>query len=150
MLIYKIHPAIGIGRVGDSPDKFFVGPETPSHPGFEIQDDGTETSIADGKYKDAGRIKRQAARFRIFEYDQDAAGVQTLNREITANDAKITWKVDLVNSKAALDRTPPHKWHRPPSCRPPTQPHDSGSRPRRACHPRPAQPDHLRHEPIRG
>ena len=24
---YKIHPAIGIARVGNSPDEFFVGPE---------------------------------------------------------------------------------------------------------------------------
>ena len=108
MLIYKIHPAIGVGRVGDSPDKFFVGPETLGHPGLEIHDDDTETSIAEGKYKEAGQIKRQAARFRIFEYDQDAAGTQTLKREITSGQATITWKVDLVNRKAALDHTPPH------------------------------------------
>ena len=24
---YKIHPAIGIARVGNSPDEFFIGPE---------------------------------------------------------------------------------------------------------------------------
>ena len=46
-----IHPAIGIGRVGNSPDQFFCGPEvsypTPRHPGF---------------YRDAnGALKRQAA-----------------------------------------------------------------------------------------
>lgn len=51
-----IHPAIGIGRVGNSPDQFFCGPEvsypTPRHPGF---------------YRDAnGALKRQAARFRIL------------------------------------------------------------------------------------
>jgi L-Lysine epsilon oxidase N-terminal/L-lysine epsilon oxidase C-terminal domain len=108
MLIYKIHPAIGVGRVGNNPDKFFVGPEMPGHPGFEIHNDDTETSIADGSYTDAGNVKRQAARFRVFEYDQDAAGAQTFNREITADDATITWQVDLVNRKAALDHTPPH------------------------------------------
>src|SRR5580700_3276816 len=57
-----IHPAIGIGRVGNSPDQFFCGPEvsypTPRHPGF---------------YRDAnGALKRQAARFRI--YGDNAAG----------------------------------------------------------------------------
>src|SRR2546426_10556264 len=26
-----IHPAIGIGRVGNSPDGFFLGPEVPGH-----------------------------------------------------------------------------------------------------------------------
>ena len=25
--VYKIHPAIGIARVGNSPDEFFIGPE---------------------------------------------------------------------------------------------------------------------------
>jgi hypothetical protein len=108
MKIYKIHPAIGIGRVGDSPDKFFVGPETPGSPGVEIQNNDSETSIDLGTYKEAGKIKRQAARFRIFEYDRDAAGQTTLVREITADDATITWKVDLVNRKAALDHAPPH------------------------------------------
>jgi hypothetical protein len=108
MLIYKIHPSIGVARIGDSLDQFFIGPETPGHPGVEIHADDSETSMAQGKYKDAGKIKRQGVRFRIFEYDQDAAGVQTLRREITADDATITWKVDLVNRKAALDHTPPH------------------------------------------
>jgi hypothetical protein len=28
-LIYRIHPAVGVARVGDSPDDFFVGPEAP-------------------------------------------------------------------------------------------------------------------------
>ena len=52
----KIHPAIGVARVGDSPDGFFVGPESPGDAG------------SDGPYKDgAGRIKRQAARFREAE-----------------------------------------------------------------------------------
>ncbi len=109
MLIYKIHPGIGVGRIGNSPDRFFVGPETPEHPGFEIQGDNSETSMAKGKYMDAaGKIKRQAVRFRVFEYDQDAAGKLTLKREITDNEAKITWRVDLVNRKAALDHAPPH------------------------------------------
>ena len=30
--IYKIHPAIGVARVGNSPDAFFIGPETRVHP----------------------------------------------------------------------------------------------------------------------
>jgi hypothetical protein len=106
MLIYKIHPAIGVGR---GPEKFFVGPETPGHPGVEIHDDSTtETSLTEGKYKDTGRIKRQAVRFRFFAYDQDAAGVQALKREITVADATITWKVVLVNRKVALNHAPSH------------------------------------------
>ena len=26
---YRIHPGIGVARVGDSPDDFFIGPEAP-------------------------------------------------------------------------------------------------------------------------
>lgn len=62
----------------------------------------------EGGYKDAGdinkgvppRIKRQAARFRIYGYD--AAG--NVVREITAAEATITWTAHLVNSKAEWDR----------------------------------------------
>jgi hypothetical protein len=107
MLIYKIHPAIGVARVGDSPDAFFIGPEKPGDPGVEIGPGGAETPIAN--HKAAGKIKRQGARFRVFEYDKDAAtGALTLKREITADDAQIEWKVDLVNRKAALASQPPN------------------------------------------
>ena len=34
--VYKIHPAIGVARVGNHPDAFFVGPEAPGSAGVEI------------------------------------------------------------------------------------------------------------------
>jgi hypothetical protein len=82
----KIHPAIGIARLGNSAAGFFVGPEKPGvHPRPR------------GGYKDAQRrIKRQAARFRLFGYDKNGK----LVKEITSADAKIEWTVHLVNSKA--------------------------------------------------
>ena len=83
----KIHPAIGIARLGNSPAEFFTGPEKPGPP-----------RRPRGGYKDAqGRIKRQAARFRLFAFDHDGNLVQ----EITARDAVITWTVHLANAKAA-------------------------------------------------
>jgi hypothetical protein len=89
----KIHPAIGIARVGNSPDQFFVGPELPG-----------VCDVPPGGYKDAGepgkgippRVKRQAARFRIFGYDRDGKAVG----ELTASEATITWTVHLANKKA--------------------------------------------------
>src|SRR5438876_4198755 len=82
----KIHPAIGIARLGNSPRGFFIGPERP----------GVYTP-ARGGYRDAqGRIKHQAARFRLFGYDED----RKLIGEITAQDANITWTVNLANKKA--------------------------------------------------
>jgi len=86
----KIHPAIGIARLGNSPE-FFIGPELP----------GDHTPPPpDGSYKDAQcRMKKQAARFRLFAYDENGALVQ----EITAADASITWTAHLANTKAAGD-----------------------------------------------
>ena len=82
-----IHPAIGIARVGNSTDEFFLGPEVtepvPEKPGF---------------YKDStGALKRQAARFRIYGYN--AAG--QVVAELNANNALIAWTVHVANKKAA-------------------------------------------------
>ena len=64
---YRIHPAIGITRVGDSPDDYFIGPESPSVPP-PLKQPGAPPAPK-GKYKDKQqRIKRQGARFRIYEY----------------------------------------------------------------------------------
>ena len=80
-----VHPAIGVARVGNSPDAFFLAPEVP----------GT-TPL--GPFKDAeGAMARQAARFRIFGYDRDGQVVG----EITAAEANISWRVRLGNAKAA-------------------------------------------------
>src|SRR5207344_3281620 len=79
---YRVHPAIGVARVGNSASDFFFGQEVPGPLPEPV-----------GGFKDAtGALKRQAARFRIYGYD--AAGVAV--REITANEAEITWTVHLV------------------------------------------------------
>jgi hypothetical protein len=84
---YVIHPCIGIARVGNSPDKFFIGPEAPG-----------EVPEPEGGFKDrAGRVKRQAARFRIYGLNEAGEAVS----EITADQADITWRVHLANRKAA-------------------------------------------------
>ena len=84
--VYKIHPAIAIARVGNSPDEFFIGPERVG-----------ERPNPPGGFKDAQcRVKRQAARFRIFAHHDD----DTVE-EITDAEAEITWTVHLVNNKAA-------------------------------------------------
>jgi hypothetical protein len=96
----KIHPGIGIARLGNSPDEFFIGPETPGHPAEPA-----------GGFKDAsGRVKRQAARFRIYGYDARNAVVQ----EVTLADARIVWTVHLTNAKAA--------WHQFANRHAPEQP----------------------------
>src|SRR5438445_8926241 len=99
---YAVHPSIGVARVGDSPDDYFVGPEAP----------GVAPSLAKpgappagAKYKDAlTRVKRQGARFRIYEFTRDDSGAVTNVREITAADAHIQWQVHLANRKAAAPK----------------------------------------------
>ena len=85
-----IHPGVGIMRVGNSLDAFFLGPEVV----------GATVPTA-GDLRDAqGRVARQAARFRIFGYD--AAG--EVVGEVNAADATIDWRVHLANRKAAWYR----------------------------------------------
>ena len=84
-----IHPSIGVARVGNSPDEFFIGPEV-------VDPD----PLPPGSYRDAeGRLKRQAARFRI--YGVNAVG--TIVRELTpdADDVELTWHVELANTKSS-------------------------------------------------
>jgi len=100
---YRVHPAIGIARVGDSPDDFFIGPEAPGIPATLNKPDGSSTQP--GKYKDhRQQIKRQGARFRIYEYTEAADGLVTKVREITSRDALIEWEVHLANRKAAAPK----------------------------------------------
>jgi hypothetical protein len=83
----KIHPAIGIARLGSS-EKYFVGPELPLN-----------YAIPDGGYRDGSRLlKRQGARFRIFMYEDGSPP-----REVTTAEADISWTVHLANTKAAAE-----------------------------------------------
>jgi len=97
--VYKIHPAIGVARLGNHPTAFFIGSEVPGSLGVEIGADGTEHPLA--RYKKDGLVKRQAARFRVFVYDQNAAGELHLVGEV-GPEAHVEWSVDLVNGKAAF------------------------------------------------
>jgi len=84
---YAIYPGVGIARVGNSPNEFFIGPESPDQIPKNF-----------GGYKDgAGRVKRQAARFRIYELDKAGNPV----KEITHHDANIEWRVHMANKKCA-------------------------------------------------
>ncbi len=90
IVTYKIHPGIGIARIGNSPDEFFIGPESFG-----------DISNYSNEFKDKkGRIKRQACRFRIYGYDENGNAI----KEITFEDAEIIWKVTLANTKASWYR----------------------------------------------
>ncbi|HYN05943.1 MAG TPA: CTQ-dependent lysine 6-oxidase LodA [Vicinamibacterales bacterium] len=105
---YQIHPALGIARVGNSPDSFYLAPETIGGLPIECDDRGTPTvkrgrPVLVSQFKDPeGRIRRQAALFRVFAYDDAKPGRPP--REITLDDAgveSIEWTVHLANKKGA-------------------------------------------------
>jgi hypothetical protein len=101
---YRIHPAIGIARVGDADrrknDFFFVGPEVPGVPPNFNSKSGTFDS-----FKLDGRVRPQAVRYRIFEYEKGADGKFHPKGEVALGDGrttKITWTVHLANRKAGF------------------------------------------------
>lgn len=82
-----IHPTIGVTRLGNSENEFFIGPEVtdplPEVPGF---------------YRDnTGALKRQAARFRIYGLNAEGKVVA----ELTPENSTIEWTVHLANKKSA-------------------------------------------------
>ena len=110
-VVYKIHPGIGAARVGNSAE-YYLAPETA---GSLPLDPNTGEPIYQGPgvppqtiYRDAaGALKKQAARFKVFAYD-DAnpadpgtrvrVGVTKVNgRTVTG----IEWTVYLANKKAS-------------------------------------------------
>jgi len=67
-MAFRIYPSIGVARLGNDLTQFYIGSEIPGHPGFDVDDQGNETPIKQYKVDD-DQIKRQAARFRLFEVD---------------------------------------------------------------------------------
>src|SRR5262245_61726775 len=104
---YEIHPAIGIARLGSS-DEHFLAPE----PGCTQADYDSQNAANPAPYtrtpgpsqfRDAaGNLKRQAARFRVFEVVRDdTTGEIKSSRELYGNRVKsISWTVQLANRKA--------------------------------------------------
>jgi hypothetical protein len=106
--IYRIHPAIGVARMGNADpdaDGYIIGPEIP---GQRASDPATGDPV--DHYKANGKVKPQAARFRIFEYRADANGKLAPVGEVlpqtptkgTPYIKAITWKVHVANRKASF------------------------------------------------
>lgn len=120
--LLRIHPTIGLSRVGNSPEHYLAPesiaalprPDDAGHAttgGLPIKP-GTEADlIGDGDLRDAqGAMKRQAARFRIHHYPPEARGEYPSRggQEITVGStvegrtvAEILWTVHVANKKAA-------------------------------------------------
>jgi hypothetical protein len=115
MATYKIHPGIGIARLGNSDVGFYLAPETPAGLPLECDANGNQRFGPDGiapvfvsTFRDAqGRVKRQAARFQVFVHDEESPEGRPLKIgdkiEGGGNNgtlAAIHWRVYVANKKA--------------------------------------------------
>lgn len=81
-MVLKIHPGIGVARVGDSAD-YFIGPETVDSP-----------PPPPGGYRDdLGKIRRQASRFRVYDGSTHIVG---------GGGTTITWTVYLNGGSSSI------------------------------------------------
>lgn len=118
MSTFRIHPAIGIARVGNS-DEFYLAPETiagmpqegtTTTGGLPIRAGTENETITSSDLRDAqGAFKRQAARFRIYAYTAqecetypNSAGEEVqLNSTVNGKTVvDIIWTVHVANKKA--------------------------------------------------
>lgn len=116
--VFRIHPAIGIARVGNS-DEYYLAPESaaglpqpgggPQTGGLPIKAGTESQTITDQDIRDAqGRFKKQAARFRIYHYPEGAPTYPSgQGTELTLGSVvggrtvtDIVWTVHLANKKA--------------------------------------------------
>jgi hypothetical protein len=113
---YHVHPGIGIARLGNSPTDFCITPETAGGLPIACDESGNALLTPDGKsevpvekFKDeAGRVKRQAARFYVCEHNEE----HPEGRPLKIGDrvegggnfgtlVDVQWRVYLANKKAA-------------------------------------------------
>ena len=95
MIEYKIFPAIGVARVGNAPEKYYVGPE--KYCGLPTNPDGSPFTQADFRDSEK-RMCRQASLFHVFKVED---GVQTEVTLATPGVKSITWHAHLANKKAS-------------------------------------------------
>lgn len=105
MPTFQIHPSVGVARVGNSRDSFYLAPDTIGGRPYECDRQGNMLlehgrHVPVRKYKDkAGRIRRQGALFRVFMTDDEGTVAEVTTAD--ENVANITWTVHLANKKAA-------------------------------------------------
>jgi len=64
-VVYEMFPAVGIARVGNAPESFYIGPEHAG--GLPILPDEPARPFSASNLRDSeGRLRRQAARFRVW------------------------------------------------------------------------------------
>lgn len=124
--LFKIHPAIGIARLGNTDQDFYIAPEQPGalpiacdETGKEIRKNGKPVNVTNFKDpNDLSKIKKQAARFKIFAYEKEGEvegkeievggkylflyqNAVSAPRIVEGTVTDIDWTVHLANKKAS-------------------------------------------------
>ena len=89
VVVFKIHPAIGVARVSMN-DEYYVFGRDP------------------GNYKSDGMMKRQAVQFRLFAYGDNHVGLGELTADVMSSlNITAVWSAKVANRKIArLSGTP--------------------------------------------
>ncbi len=84
VVVFKIHPAIGIARVSKSDDYFVFG-------------------MQPANYKSNGLMKRQAVQFRIFAYGENHVGLGEVTPALMSQlGVSAVWSAEIANRKLAF------------------------------------------------
>jgi hypothetical protein len=93
--VYRVHPSIGVARLGDSPE-YYIAPEQAA--ALPINPGGNDFRPEDFRDRQH-RLRRQGARFEILRYGADGS-VEPV-RPGADGVAQIRWTVHLANKKAS-------------------------------------------------
>ena len=125
MATFKIHPAIGVARLGNDEESFYLSPEQPGQLPIACDSQGRTTIHGDDEVrvscfknpKDFGSVLRQGARFKVYAYSSDSdegheisigevfkigvEGGATGQQVVPGVVADIEWTVHLANKKSS-------------------------------------------------
>ncbi|EGM78558.1 hypothetical protein Rhein_1334 [Rheinheimera sp. A13L] len=91
----RIHPSVGVARLGNSPEQFYLAPEKTGQLPFEADPFGNQGEPVH-QFKDyAGRVRRQGQAFKLLSEDGTELTLDNPNVQ------SIQWTVHLANKKAA-------------------------------------------------
>ncbi|NUN13782.1 MAG: hypothetical protein HUU55_09105 [Myxococcales bacterium] len=94
LIEFRIHPAIGIARVGNS-DESYLSPEVPGQVDYRTHG---EPFGENGPRDHQSRVKRRAVRFRVFAIVENYFG-QKCAVPMTSEFAEVTWRFRFANKK---------------------------------------------------
>lgn len=95
-MVYSLHPSVGVARLGNSENQFYLAPNKIGGLPYEADQWGNNLGHSVNNFKDLeGRVRRQGQPFQILD---ESGNELTLENDNVAN---IEWTVHLANKKAA-------------------------------------------------